>query len=196
MRKRGALWLAAALLLVAAVAGHSLWLAAMGRFLVRAEAPQAADAALVLAGDGFGHRILKGAELVRQGFAPRAFVSGPPGYYGTHECDPAIRFAVARGYPESYFVPLPHQGRSTREEAQSILPELRRRGVRKLLLVTSDYHTRRAGAIFRKLASGMSIVVVAAADESFDAGRWWKTREGRKYVFYELTKNVAEWLGL
>jgi uncharacterized SAM-binding protein YcdF (DUF218 family) len=196
MRRRGALWLAAVLFLVAAVAGHSLWLAAMGRFLVRAEAPQAADAVLVLAGDGYGHRILKGAEMVRQGFAPRAFVSGPPGYYGVHECDPAIRFAVARGYPENYFVPLPHQGRSTREEAQSMLPELRRRGVRKLLLVTSDYHTRRAGAVFRKLASGMSIVVVAAADESFDAGRWWKTREGRKCVFYELTKNVAERFGL
>jgi uncharacterized SAM-binding protein YcdF (DUF218 family) len=197
MRRRSALGLAAAaLLLAAAVAGHSLWLGAIGRFLVRAEAPQTADAVLVLAGDGYGHRILRGAELVRQGFAPRAFVSGPLGFYGSHECDLAIPFAVARGYPESYFVPLANQARSTREEARLTVPELRRRGVRKLLLVTSDYHTRRAGTIFRNLASGMTIVVAASTDNDFDAGRWWTTREGRKCVFFELTKTVAEWFEL
>ena len=42
----------------------------------------------------------------------------------------------------------------------------------------------------------MTIVVVAAADNDFDAARWWTTREGRKCVFYELTKTVAERLEL
>jgi uncharacterized SAM-binding protein YcdF (DUF218 family) len=196
MRRRAALGLALLLLLAAAAVAHPLWLAALGRWLVRAEPPVPADAVLVLAGDYSGHRILKGAELVRQGFAPRAFVSGPAGHYGAHECDLAIPFAVARGYPAGYFVPLPHSGRSTREEAQLLLPELRRRGVRKLLVVTSDYHTRRAGTLFRRFASGMDIVIVAETDTGFDPGRWWKTREGRKCVFYEFTKIAADRLNL
>jgi len=197
MRRRRIVWLLAVLaFLVAAFAAHPVWLAAVGHFLVRADAPAPADAVLVLAGDSFGHRILKGAELVRQGFAPRVFVSGPSGFYGTHECDLAIPFAVNRGYPESDFVPLPHEGLSTREEAQWLLPEIRRRGVRRLLLVTSDYHTRRAGRVFRAAGGDLSILVVTAPDEFFAAGRWWKTREGRKCVAAEVAKTLADWIGL
>lgn len=196
MRRRGILWAAFLLLCVAAAVSHPIWLGAVGHFLVRADAPAPADAVLVLAGDGYGGRILKGAELVRQGFAPRAFVSGPPGFYGSHECDLAIPFAVNRGYPESIFVPLPHEGRSTREEARLTLPELRRRGVRKLIVVTSDYHTRRAGVAFRAAGGDMNVRMVAARDEVFEADRWWKTREGQKCVFFEVTKTLADWVGL
>jgi hypothetical protein len=38
---------------------------------------------------------------------------------------------------------------STREESFLLLPELRRRQVRSLILVTSDFHTARASLIFR-----------------------------------------------
>jgi uncharacterized SAM-binding protein YcdF (DUF218 family) len=197
MRRRRIVWLLAVLaFLVAAFAAHPVWLAAASHFLVRADAPAPADAVLVLAGDTFGHRILKGAELVRQGFAPRVLVSGPPGFYGAHECDLAIPFAVKRGYPESDFVPLPHEGRSTREEAQWLLPELRRRGVRRLLLVTSDYHTRRAGAVFRAAGRDFDVLVVSVPDEFFTAGGWWKTREGRKRMATEVAKTLADWIGL
>jgi len=194
--RRRILWLAVLAITVAVIATHSLWLAAVGRFLVQAESPAPADAVLVLAGDGYGRRILKGAEVVRLGYAPRVFVSGPPGFYGSHECDLAIPFAVRHGYPESYFVPFPHEARSTEEEAHAILPELRRQGVRKLLLVTSDYHTRRAGATFRAAGSGIGIIVVAAPDVDFAPERWWKSRQGQKCVFFEVTKSIAAWIGL
>jgi uncharacterized SAM-binding protein YcdF (DUF218 family) len=197
MRRRRIVWLLVIVaFLVATFAAHSVWLAAAGHFLVRADAPAPADAILVLAGDSYGNRILKGAELVHQGFAPRVFVSGPAGLYGAHDSDLAIPFAVKRGYPESDFVPLPHEGRSTRDEAQWLLPELRRRGVRRLLLVTSDYHTRRAGRAFRAAGGDLSILVVAAPDRFFTAGGWWKTREGRKCVVLEAAKTMADWIGL
>ena len=197
MRRRRIVWLLAVLAFLAvAFATHPVWLAAAGHFLVRAGAPAPADAVLVLAGDNFGNRILTGAELVHQGFAPRVFVSGPSEVYGAHESDLAIPFAVKRGYPESDFVPLPHDGRSTREEAQSLLPELRRRGVRSLLLVTSDYHTRRAGRTFRAAGADLNILVVAAPDRFFTADGWWKTREGRKCVALEVAKTLADWIGL
>ena len=143
------LLVAAAVLAVALAATHALWLAALGRALVRAEEPAPADIAVVLAGDFYGHRVLRGAELVRQGFVAKALVSGPAGYYGMHECDPAIAFAVGKGYPPDSFIPLPHNALSTTQEADVIARELRRRNVRRYLLVTSDYHTARAGRIFR-----------------------------------------------
>lgn len=184
-----------ALIVAAGALTHGWWLAALGGFLVRADPPGRAELAVVLAGDWWGNRILKAGELVSRGYVPRALVSGPDGAYGYHECDLAIPFAVRRGFPEHWFVHLHHRGYSTREEAQAVLPELRRRGIRSVLIVTSDYHTRRAGAIYRSLAPDLQIRVVAAPDAFFRADTWWQTRQGRKQWFYEALKTVTGWLG-
>ena len=128
---------------------HTQILGALGAYLVQADPPQKADAALVLAGDGWGHRILTAAQLARDGYVPKVLVSGPDGAYGYHECDLAIPFAVKHGYPEAYFVHMENQARSTLAEAHvALMPEIRREGIRRMLLVTSNFHTRRAGQIF------------------------------------------------
>jgi uncharacterized SAM-binding protein YcdF (DUF218 family) len=185
----------AALLLLSAVT-HTVWLGAMGSYLVRGEEPFRADIAVVLGGDGYGNRIVKAAQLVRQGYVPLVLVSGPPGFYDVHENDLAIPFAVRRGYPESWFVPLPVRGRSTSEEAAELLTELSRRQVRRFIVVTSDYHTRRAGRIFHSMAPQAEFRIVAAPDEFFTAHGWWKTREGRKQFAFEWLKTVSSWFGV
>lgn len=168
-------------------------LAALGGYLVQAGPPVKSDIIVVLAGDGFGHRILTGAELAKEGYAPKVLVSGPDGSYGNYECDLAIPFAVKAGYPESMFVHLEHRARSTDAEARVVVSKLRQMGVKRVLLVTSDYHTRRAGKIYRRVAPDLEIHVVAAPDESFRANRWWKDREGQKVFFYEWMKTIAEY---
>lgn len=167
-------------------------LASVGGYLVKAEPPVKADVILVLAGDGFGHRILTAAELARQGYAPKVLVSGPDGNYGNYECDLAIPFAVRAGYPESMFLHFEHRARSTGEEVLVVVEKLRAMGVKRVLLVTSDYHTRRAGKIFRRAAPDIEIHVTAAPDEYFRADSWWKEREARKIVLYEWMKTVAQ----
>jgi uncharacterized SAM-binding protein YcdF (DUF218 family) len=192
--KRIALGLAAVVVL--ALIFHSAILAGLGGYLVNAGPPQKADIAVVLGGDPSGNRILKAAELVRQGFTARILVSGPTGMYDYAECDLEIPFAVRRGYPESYFVRFEHRARSTGEEAEVVVPELWRLGAKTVLLVTSDYHTRRAGRIFRKAAPDLTFDVVAAPDPYFTASAWWKNREGRKTFAIEWMKTVAEWFGI
>lgn len=167
----------------------------MGGFLVRSDPPQKADIAFVLAGDSWGHRVITAAELVRRGYTSQVLVSGPSGNYGLHECELAIPFAVRTGYPESYFLHFENDARSTRDERQAALEEFRRRGVHSLLLVTSNFHTRRAGQIFRSAAPDLKITVVAAPDEFFEPGAWWTNREGRKIFVIEWLKTVAEWIG-
>jgi uncharacterized SAM-binding protein YcdF (DUF218 family) len=179
-----------------AVVLHAQILGALGAYLVQAGPPQKADAALVLAGDGWGYRMLTAAQLARDGFVPKVLVSGPDGAYGLHECDMAIPFAVKHGYPESYFVHIEHSARSTAAEAQAVLPVIRRMGIQRLIVVTSNFHTRRAGAIFRRLAPDLTILMVAAPDKSFTAGGWWHNREGQKTFLTESEKTVANWLGL
>jgi uncharacterized SAM-binding protein YcdF (DUF218 family) len=198
-RSRLKFWLPFLTLLLIVATGPFLWMPALGSALVRSEAPAKADIAVVLAGDWYGNRILYAADLVRQGYLPAVLVSGPA-YYDIHECDVAIQFAVRKGCPADWFIPLPNPGLSTREESRHVLGELQRRGVRSFVLVTSDYHTARSARIYRdtmrKMGFAPDMRVVAAPDRWFRADGWWKTREGLKTVFFECSKTVATALGM
>jgi uncharacterized SAM-binding protein YcdF (DUF218 family) len=187
-------------LLIVALVGiaaltRTLWLGALGAYLIRTDPPVPADYAVVLAGDPYGNRILKAGELVRQGFAHKALVSGPD-YYGVNEADLAVSFAVKKGYAEDYFLKFPHHATNTRDEARAIVPELRRLGARSFLLVTSDYHTRRAGRYFRRLSNGLEMRVVASPDRYFHWDSWWRNREGEKIFYMEWSKTMASLFGL
>jgi uncharacterized SAM-binding protein YcdF (DUF218 family) len=189
-------------LLLLLVAGLALYLfrdsvlEAMGRYLVRTDPEEKADIVLVLAGDSYGDRIRTGAELVRKGLAPKVLVSGPAGIYGSHECDLAIPFAVRAGYPESYFLHGENTAKSTVEEAEQMVPKLAQLAAKHVLLVTSDFHTRRSARIFRRRAPGMQFTVIGAPGPEFSPNAWWKNRQGQKIAFNEWTKTVAEWFGI
>jgi uncharacterized SAM-binding protein YcdF (DUF218 family) len=185
-----------AVAILASLFFHAQIFSALGSYLVHQDLPKQADLALVLAGDATGNRIIRAAELVRQGYVPKVVVSGPSGQYGLYECDLAIPFAVRAGYPESYFIHFEHDAHSTQEEAANAVAELKRLGTRHVLLVTSDYHTRRAGRILRAAAPDVEFTVVAAPDLYFSAGGWWHNREGRKTFLVEWEKTVANWFGM
>jgi uncharacterized SAM-binding protein YcdF (DUF218 family) len=197
-RLRNYSFLAFLALALAAWFSHTFWLPWFGRALVRDDGPAKAEIAVVLAGDDSGHRVEKAAELVRAGYVPAVLVSGPA-YYDVYECDVAIAFAVHKGYPAAWFIPLPNMTHSTREEASATLQELRRRGIRSFLLVTSDYHSARAARIYRGAAQamggGFEMRVVAAPDKYFREDSWWRNREAQKTVFFEWTKTLATALG-
>lgn len=188
--------LAVALAALLALATYPVWLTALGGYLVRGDPPAPADMIVVLAGDFTGNRILTAAGLVRQGFAPKALISGPSGAYGLYESELAIPLAVRNGYPVSYFVPFPNDSKSTASESETIVAELRRLKVHKIDLVTSNYHTRRAARTFRALAPDIEVHTVAAPDRYFTPNGWWKEREGRKTFLMEWMKTVGAWLGM
>jgi len=197
-RSRLKFWIPFLILLAIVATGPFVWLPAIGAALVRDEGPAKADMAVVLAGDWWGKRMLFAADLVRQGYVPAVLVSGPP-FYDVHESDIAIQFAVRKGYPAEWFVGLPNDALSTREESRVVLDELKRRGARSFLLVTSSYHTARSARIYRAAmrhaGGGPDLRVVAAPDQFFRVDGWWKTREGSKIFFFEWSKTIATALG-
>ena len=190
-------WLLAVVLAVVLVlATYPIWLTVLGGYLVHSDAPVPADMIVVLAGDFTGSRILTAGNLVRQGFAPKALISGPAGVYGIYESELAIAMAVRNGYPAAYFVAFPNDSKSTASESEAVISELRKLHVHKIDLVTSNFHTRRAAKIFRSQAPDMEVHVVAAPDRYFTPNGWWKEREGRKTFVMEWMKTVGEWLGM
>ena len=175
---------------------HATWLRWIGEYLTYSQPPCKADIAVVLAGDWFGTRIIKAGELMREGWVPKVLVSGAGVAYGVNEGELAIHFATQAGYPAEWFVNLPSPGRSTLEEARDIVSELRRRKVHEFILVTSNFHTRRAAEIYRKVAPDLPFCVVASTDPDFTPDGWWHTREGRKTAFFEWCKTLAHIFGI
>jgi uncharacterized SAM-binding protein YcdF (DUF218 family) len=188
--------LAVAVALVLALITYPIWLTALAEFLVHSDPPVPADMIVVLAGDFTGSRILTAGGLVRQGFAPKALISGPAGVYGLYESELAIAMAVHNGYPAAYFLAFPNESKSTASETAALVPELRRLHVHKIDLVTSNFHTRRAAKVFRAQAPDIEVHVVAAPDRYFTTNGWWKEREGRKTFLMEWMKTVGSWLGM
>jgi uncharacterized SAM-binding protein YcdF (DUF218 family) len=176
-----------------------LWLRGLGHALVHDDGPAKADIAVVLAGDYYGDRIEKAAGLVRQGYIPAVLVDGPPGFYGMNESTAAINYVVRKGNPAQWFIDFPIQANSTHEEAEKVLPELRRRNVHSYLLVTSDFHSGRARRIFRAEAQKMGynpeMRVVIAQGPDFNPDTWWHSREGKKAAFFEWCKTLGTALG-
>ncbi len=84
------------------------------------------------------------------------------------------------GIPPASIVPFSHRAENTRDEAQMLAGLITQRGWKRILIVTSNYHTRRARFIFERLVpTGVSVRVSGAHDLEFDASRWWETRADR-----------------
>jgi hypothetical protein len=64
-----------------------------------------------------------------------------------------------------------------------------------VILVTSDYHTRRSRYICERLfPAGTVLRVVAARDADYDPENWWESRGGIKIFTHELVgMPVAMW---
>ena len=90
----------------------------------------------------------------------------------------------------------PNEAKSTASESEVVISRAAKLNVHKIDLVTSNFHTRRAGKIFRALAPDIEVHVVAAPDRYFTPNGWWKEREGRKTFLMEWMKTVGAWLGM
>ncbi|HJU12425.1 MAG TPA: YdcF family protein, partial [Candidatus Binataceae bacterium] len=79
----------------------------------------------------------------------------------------------------------PIRADSTRGEAEYIRACLERLHPRSVLIVTSDYHTRRALSIARRMMPQYRWSVAASSDPASFGPQWWKHREWAKINFLE-----------
>lgn len=167
-----------------------------GRALVRDDSPRASEAIVLLGDDNYnGDRARKAAELLKAGWAPRIVASGR--YLRPYLSVPDLEEhdLTARGVPASAILRFPSLAQNTRDECAALSGLLVERGWKHVLLVTSNYHTRRAGYICsRELPAGTELRVVPAKDSAFNPDEWWGTRQGSRLFFHEVVGFVvAAW---
>jgi hypothetical protein len=184
LTKRRLVWMLAVLLTAMLVA----FAADAGRLLV-VDAPQSSDVILVLAGET-DRRPARALELLDQGYGRRVVIDVPASakIYGLTQVQLAEKYI--QGLPEAASVRIcPIEGLSTREESHDVEKCLAGEEGSRILIVTSEFHTRRSLSIFRHEVQGKSFSVAAARDETQFGTRWWTHRQWAKTC-------VDEWLRL
>jgi uncharacterized SAM-binding protein YcdF (DUF218 family) len=159
-----------------------------GSFWVVDEGPAAADAVVMLGDDNYqADRATRAAELIKAGWAPRVIASGRYLRPNASIAELEERDLVDRGVPPSAVVRFAHHAESTRDEAMALSALISSKGWKRIIVVTSNFHTRRARYICeRAFPPGTALRVVAARDSDFDPDHWWETRLGVKIFTHEL----------
>jgi uncharacterized SAM-binding protein YcdF (DUF218 family) len=164
-----------------------------GDFWVVDETPQVSDVIVILSDDNYeAARAARAAQLFKSGMAPRILASGRllRPYAGIAEL--MEHDLKAQGVPANAIISFPHRAGNTREEAVGDAQAIASHGWKKVLLVTSNYHTRRAHYIFaRTLPKGTELRVVSAPDSEYDPDSWWQHRTGLKRFLYETAGYIV-----
>ena len=108
-------------------------------------------------------RLSHGLRLVRDGWAPRLVISELPGRNRGY-AEAAARFVRESGLEADLVILGPAS--NTRKEAVEVAKAARERGWKRILLVTSPMHTRRAVATFAR--AGVDALSSPAAEVEFD----------------------------
>jgi uncharacterized SAM-binding protein YcdF (DUF218 family) len=159
-----------------------------GEFWVVDEPAETSDVIVVLSGDNYdAERATRAASLFKSGMAPRVMATGRALRSYATTTDLMKRDLVEHGVPEGAIVPFTHKADDTRGEAAAVSEFVVSHGWKKVLLVTSNYHTRRSQYIYEHaLPSSARLLTIAAPDSDYDPNYWWKTRTGVKIFVHEL----------
>jgi hypothetical protein len=176
-------FLLAAVIIIAVVASQA------ARFLV-VDRPEKSDAIVVLAGET-DFRPARALQLLSLGMAPQVFLDAETRnrIYDTRLID------VAQNYvshlPDAGRVSVcPIFGLSTFAEADDVSRCLQPLGAHRVLIVTSDYHTRRALMIFRRRLPQYQFSAAGASNPAEFGVAWWTKREWAKVTFDEWAKTI------
>lgn len=165
-------WGVAASLMGWSVVAWSPLSAACARPLILAQAPARADAVVVLLAhiqpdDDFGNpsleRLMRGLELMRAGLAPRLILTQGYAPQGSHR---AAATKLLRGLGISYPMSVLGPVRDTHDEALAVGRLAREKGWKRILLVTSPLHSRRASAVFAR--AGVEVIATPCREAGYD----------------------------
>jgi len=169
----------------------------IGQWLIKEDNLQQVDATFVLSGAA-EERCTLAADLYQRGFTPLLIPTGE-GINPTLEAmnmpmmDAEVgRQALLRMGVDSSAIRVLKRGTSTFEESEEILGYSLREEFRRIMIISSKFHTRRIQGVFKDKYHDEGIeVVVRGADplpDTYEIDQWWKSESGLIFVNNEYMK--------
>jgi uncharacterized SAM-binding protein YcdF (DUF218 family) len=197
MRVRRFRWLLAALVVcglipLAVVVVAARWL---GPWLVVSEPLVRSDVIFVTDGKT-PQRELEGAALFLEGWAPQVALTRPrdrmPEEVRRLAGEPTAQEGASRalrrgGVPEAAIVRLERIVDNTLQELQADFDHARAHGFRRVIIVSSPYHTRRIRLIWSsRFERDIPAIVRPTRYEPVDPTRWWRSGHPFEHVVHEV----------
>ncbi len=160
--------------------------------------PPRADGAIVLQGSPVSEdaRIAGAVRLLQHNVVDRILLSIPETGYWGQSLPSLVRAYLQKQYGDEIadrfeFCETGPSVDSTEQEAQAVMPCIQKRQWQSIVVVTSNFHSRRAGIIWRRTWKAKSSIVIGVdgvADPSFSPDGWWRHRMYAKTWFFESIK--------
>jgi uncharacterized SAM-binding protein YcdF (DUF218 family) len=171
---------------------------AYGASFLRVNAPQSADVILVLGGGMDDSRYWRAVELIEAGYSSRMVLdaeAGGSGKYGKTNAELASDFL--KSIHAQHTTVCPVYADSTYGETVDVARCLAPLHVSSVLIVTSDYHTRRSLSIFQARLPQYHWSIAGAYAPVEDGGKermagdnWWRNRRWAKTILEEWEKLI------
>ena len=174
------------------LARHSIFRLA-GEGWVVEDTLERSDAILVLSDDNFyADRATRASQVYRQGLGAVVVASGRRlrPYAGISEL--IEHDLIERGVPKDKILRVAHDSDNTRKEAQVLVQVANQKKWHSVIVVTSNYHTRRARYIFSHIfPKEIQVRITGAHDDDFDPESWWEKRISVKKFVQEIASMVV-----
>jgi len=187
---------------------HPVLLRSMGGYLIVDEDPLEQTSAIVVLSSSLPYRALEGARLYKDGWAPKVVLTRPHrkrhfdtleslGIHKMEVHELHYEVLLRSGVEPEAIVVVDEGVENTLGELKTVLRALSPSIGTTLILVTSDYHSRRTRNIWDYLTEGKirGIIRWTRDDKLFDAERWWKNRDSVELLVHEYGGLVNYWLG-
>lgn len=169
-------------------------LRAVGNYLIVEDTPQSVDAAFILSGSVV-ERTLEAIRIYKNE-APILICMGETispdlEAFGIKRTDAELaRDALLRQGVDSSDIRLLKRGTSTFEESEEILGYAFAEEFKRIMIVSSKFHTRRIQKVFRKKfrEKGIEIVIRGAEPLKYKTDTWWQEESGMIFVNNEYLK--------
>lgn len=173
----------------------------VGNILVSEDTVQTVDAVFVLSGNAF-ERAKAAADIYHQGLSQKIITTGE-GVGSSLEALGIIMVdaevtqeALRQLEVDSTAIELIPRGTSTYEESEHILGFARARDFKRIMIISSKFHTRRIRNVFHKKFADAEIQVFIKGAEplNYTIEKWWESEQGMIFVNNEYMKLLYYWL--
>jgi len=140
--------------------------------------------------------------LFREGWAPRILLLRPPdlvrvrlqqqlGIHVPNFLDFQKDALRQMGVPAATVLESPHTHSSTLSESAAVAEYVKQHGYQRIIVVTSPYHSGRAGSMFDAASKGsFQLVIRVNRFEPVDPDQWWRRFTDRTDVVLEYLKTL------